>query len=169
MGGVDKLDQMTRQNKAKKSMKWYRRIERKLMETSLYNAYVIEGHVIDHKVDNVIKRDFLSFRLDLVHQLVQGQYVDKTPAGRPRSEAHANDPRLDRMDHWPVKGVGSDHRCQVCVARHKNYKRLHPGAPERESPFKERKTTMMCEKCQVYLCCNQYDCFKIYHTRVTYV
>jgi len=38
MNGVDKLDQMTRENKFIKTMKWYRRIERKLMETSLYNA-----------------------------------------------------------------------------------------------------------------------------------
>ena len=66
---VDKLDQMTRQNKSKKCMKWYRRVETKLMETSLYNAYVIEGHAIDHKVGNVVKRDFLSFRLDLAHKL----------------------------------------------------------------------------------------------------
>ena len=27
MNGVDKLDQMTRQNKSKKCMKWYRRVE----------------------------------------------------------------------------------------------------------------------------------------------
>ena len=71
MNGVDKLDQMTGQNKSKKCMKWYRRVETKLMETSLYNAYVIEGHVIDHKVGNVMKRDFLSFRLDLAHQLIE--------------------------------------------------------------------------------------------------
>ena len=65
MNGVDKLDQMTRQNKSKKCMKWYRRVETKLMETSLCNIYIIEGYVIDHKVGNVVKRDFLSFRLDL--------------------------------------------------------------------------------------------------------
>ena len=57
MNGVDKLDQMTRPNKSKKRMKRYQRVETKLTETSLYNAYVIKGHAIDHKVGNV-KRDF---------------------------------------------------------------------------------------------------------------
>ena len=54
-----------RQNKSKKTMKWYRRVERKLMEISLYNSYVIEGEVVDHS-----KRDFLSYKLDLIHQLI---------------------------------------------------------------------------------------------------
>ena len=86
MNRVDKLDQMTRQNKSKKCMKWYRRVETKLMETSLYNAYVIEGHAIDHKVGNVDERDFLSFRLDPAHKLVEGYYVEKAPVGRPRTD-----------------------------------------------------------------------------------
>ena len=58
MNVVDKLDQMTRQNKSKKCMKWYRRVETKLMKSSLYNAYVIKGHIIDHEVGNVVKLDF---------------------------------------------------------------------------------------------------------------
>ena len=58
MNGMDKLDQMTRQNKSKKCMKWYQQVETKLMETSLYNAYVIKGHAIDHKVGIVVKDDF---------------------------------------------------------------------------------------------------------------
>ena len=29
------------------------------METSLYNAYVIKGHAIDHKVGIVVKGDFV--------------------------------------------------------------------------------------------------------------
>ena len=115
MNGVDKLDQMTRQNKSKKCLTWYRQVETKLMETSLYNAYVIEGHAIDHKVGNV-KRDFLSLRLDLAHELVEGHYVEKAPVSRPCTEANNNDPRLDRMDHWPVRGEDKDHVCEVCNA-----------------------------------------------------
>ncbi|XP_041364890.1 piggyBac transposable element-derived protein 3-like [Gigantopelta aegis] len=41
MGGVDRMDQMTRLNKEKKTMRWYRRGERKLFEISIYNAYII--------------------------------------------------------------------------------------------------------------------------------
>ena len=72
------------------------------METSLYKAYIAEGHAINHKVRNVVKRDFLSFWLDLAHRLVEGHYVEKAPVGRPRTEAN-NDPCLDRMNHWPVR------------------------------------------------------------------
>ena len=91
-------------------------VETKLIETSLYNAYVIEGHTIDHKVGYVVKRSFLSFRLDLAHKLVEGQCVEKAPVGRPCTEANNNDPRLDPMDHWPVRGEGKDHFCEVCNA-----------------------------------------------------
>ena len=80
MNGMDKLDQMTRQNKSKKCMKWYRRVETKLMETSLYNVYVIEGHAINHKVGNVVKCNFLSFGLDLAHKLVWGSLCGEGPS-----------------------------------------------------------------------------------------
>ena len=47
MGGVDRLDQKRRLNKEKKTMRWYRRIEIKLREWALYNAFVLEGTVVD--------------------------------------------------------------------------------------------------------------------------
>ena len=145
-------------------MKWYRRVEIKLMETNLYNAYVTEGHAIDHKAGNVVKRDFLLFRRDLAHTLVEGHYVEKAPVGRPCTEANDNNPRLDRTDHWPVRGEGEDHVCEVCNARYKHQERQNPGVSYQDGPFKQRKMTMKCEKCSVYLCCNQHDFFKVYHT-----
>jgi hypothetical protein len=45
MAGVDRLDQNTRLNKEKKTMRWYRCIEAKLRECALYNAYIIEGTI----------------------------------------------------------------------------------------------------------------------------
>ena len=38
MNDVDRLDQNTRQNKSKKTKKWYRQIETKLMEKAIYNT-----------------------------------------------------------------------------------------------------------------------------------
>ena len=70
MGGVDRMDQMTRLNKEKKTMRWYRRGERKLFEISIYNAYIIGGHTINHDVPGKRRRDLLSFKLDLAHQLI---------------------------------------------------------------------------------------------------
>ena len=121
MGRVDRLDQMTRQNKSKKTMKWYRRIEQKMTETSVYNAYVIEGSVIDHS-----KRDFLSFKLDLIHGLIGDNFKEKTSIGRPRSLLH-NDHRLDGINHWPVRGEGKgDNRCAVCSKKYYDFKARNP-------------------------------------------
>ena len=67
MNGVDRLNQNTQQNKTKKSMKWYRWVETKLVETSIYSAYVIKGDIVPHKVNGKTKQDFLLFKLDLAH------------------------------------------------------------------------------------------------------
>ena len=144
-------------------------MDTKLMETSLYNAYVIKGHAINHKVGNVVKHDFLSFRLDLAHKLAKGHYMEKAPVGRPCTEANNNDPRLDPMDHWPVRGEGKDHFCEVCNAWHKHHEWWNPDTSYWHNPFKQQKTTMKCKKFNVYLCSNQHNCFKVYHTRVTFV
>ena len=126
------------------------------METSLYKAYIAEGHAINHKVGNVVKRDFLSFWLDLAHKLVEGHYVEKAPVGRSRTEANNNDPCLDQMNHWPVRGEGKGHICEVCSARHKHPEWQNPGVSYWDmpmsywdmpmsywdNPFKQQKMTM---------------------------
>ncbi|XP_046583065.1 piggyBac transposable element-derived protein 3-like [Haliotis rubra] len=84
MGGVDRLDQNTRQNKGKKPMRWYRRVEVKLREIAIYNAYVIEGTFINHMPGGKRKRDMLAFKLGLLHQLIGGYRQDRR-LGRSRS------------------------------------------------------------------------------------
>ena len=177
MNGVDKLDQMTRQNKSKKVMKWFRRVELKLLECSIYNAYVIEGEATGERREpggpafHSKDRGMLQFKLDLAHQLIGGAITEKTRFGRPRKEETENDPRLDRRDHWPIKGVGSDHVCVVCAAKHNRYRREQEGrVPYNQNPYSKTKTTIKCEKCDVYLCLSAArNCFKQYHTVVTYV
>ena len=95
MNGVDRLDQNTWQNK-----KWYRQVETRLMETSIYNAYVIRGDRVPHKVDGKTKQDFLSFKLDLAHQLVGDHYEERPQTGgRPHSAVTNTASRLDHTDH----------------------------------------------------------------------
>ena len=72
MAGVDRLDQNIRLNKEKKTMRWYGRIETKLRECTLYNAYIIEGTVVNHFPPNKQKRDLLSFWMDVTHELTGG-------------------------------------------------------------------------------------------------
>ena len=57
MGAVDRNDQITKLNKSKKAMRWYRKIERKLLELCIYNAYVLEENVTSHVQVGKRKRD----------------------------------------------------------------------------------------------------------------
>lgn len=168
MGGVDHMDQMTRLNKEKKPMRWYRRGERKLFECSMYNAYIIEGHTLDHHESGKRCRDLLSFKLDLAHELI-GNFTSRSRlvTGRPRSDASNSLLRLDGMNHLPVPGEGTNHLCYVCNIHYKAFKSSNPNAHYSDNLHKQRKSSMMCEKCQVYLCCNvQKSCFKDFHTKV---
>ena len=163
MNAVDRNDQMTKLNKSKKSMRWYRKIERKLLELSVYNAYIIEGTTMDHNAPGKRKRDLQSFRLDLAHALVGTNRLRK----RPRSENSENLLRLDNMAHYPYVGEGKDHVCVVCNERHLRYKRSNPNSTYNDNPHKRSKTTIKCGKCDKYLCCNTKKmCFTEYHTVV---
>ncbi|KAK3093822.1 hypothetical protein FSP39_020617 [Pinctada imbricata] len=168
MGGVDRLDQMSRVNKSKKSMRWYRKIEMKLRDIALYNAYVIEGTVIDHTPTHKRKRDLLSFRLDLAHQLIGSYRQERRAFKRPRMQ-ESDEMRLDEKSHWPQATGSTNTVCVVCNKKHNVYKGSHPGCSVAENPCKRTKTTLKCQKCDVPLCCNSRStCFEDYHTKVYY-
>ena len=169
MGGVDRLDQMSRMNKSKKSLRWYRKIEVKLRQIAIYNAYIIEGTVTNQNVENRRKRDLLSFKLDLAHQLIGTFRQERRAFKRPRSIENAEIERLDETSHYPVPSGSNDTLCAVCNKKHKLYKEAHPGCRMQDNQKKRTKTSMKCEKCNVPLCCNSRNsCFKDYHTRVCY-
>ncbi|XP_061184352.1 piggyBac transposable element-derived protein 4-like [Saccostrea echinata] len=169
MAGVDRLDQMSKMNKSKKSLRWYRKIEIRLREIALYNSYILEGTVLDHNPRNKRKRDMLSYRLDVAHQLIGDYRQERRGFKRARSLDAQPEIRLDEKSHWPA-GTGSGNTvCVLCNKKHVLYKNSHPGCSVAENPMKRTKTTMKCEKCNVSLCCNaRRTCFKDYHTKVYY-
>ena len=71
MGGVDLHDQMTSVTKSKKQMRWYTRMFVKLLQMSVFNAYVIESHYQAHQGHGHRKRDLLSFKQELCIQLIR--------------------------------------------------------------------------------------------------
>ena len=117
MAGVDRLDQNTRLNKEKKTMRWHRRIEAKLRECALYNAYIIEGTVVNHFPPNKRKRDLLSFRMDVAHELIGGFRQARKSFKRPRTISNGDDERLDEKGHWPVPSGSADRLCVVCLKK----------------------------------------------------
>lgn len=167
MSGVDRFDQMTRINRQRKSIRWYRKIELRLRECALYNAFIIEGTCLDHTPAHKRKRDLLSFRMEVAHALI-GNFRSKRPFKRPRSASN-DEERLDERNHWPTGSGSEDKLCVVCLKRHNNYKASHPGVSVKNNPNKRTKTTMACEKCKVALCCkSDTTCYRDYHTKVYY-
>jgi hypothetical protein len=169
MPGVDRLDQNTRLNKEKKTMRWYRHIETKLRECALYNAYIIEGTVVNHFPPNKQKCDLLSFWMDVAHELIGGFRQARKSFKRPRTISNGDDKCLDEKGHWPVPSGSADRLCVVHLKKHKNYVSSHPGVSIKDNPCKRSKTTIMCEKCSVPLCCNSKStCFRDFHTKLYY-
>ena len=168
MAGVDRLDQNTKVNRSRKSLRWYRKVEMKLRECALYNAYVIESTVVEHNRTRQRKRDLLSFRLDVAHGLIGKTVVTSRPFKRPRSDCH-DEARLDEMGHWPTGAGGTNRVCVVCNKKHRNYLSSHRDMAVKDVPYKRTKTTMACVKCDVPLCCNaRSTCYRDFHTKVYY-
>ena len=67
MGAVDTNDQMTTVRKSRKQLRWYMCLIIKCQEIAGYNSYIVEGHFTEHAPENCRRRDFTTFREDLIH------------------------------------------------------------------------------------------------------
>ena len=139
MGGVDLHDQMTCVSKAKRQMRWYMRMFIKLILMCVYNAFVIEGHYQPHQIPGHRKRDLLSFK-------------DANSNKRRRSSNDYPQRMFGVGEHIVCRGTGNDHRCAVCLKKQQEFLRGNRGVSKKDCPFKDRKTTFKCLKCNVYLC-----------------
>lgn len=135
---------------------------------AIYNAYILEGHVIPHLPRGRRKRDLLSFQEDLCIQLV-GNFpqTHSSPSASKRRRSGEEIPgRLHEVgEHFPVKGKGTNHCCAVCEKKFKESKRRRDGILS-----KRRKTTFKCVFCDIYLCIGgpEENCFFDYHTKLQY-
>lgn len=168
MGGVDLNDRMTAIQRSHKTYHWYLRLVRKGLFWAAYNAYLLEGHFRDRPAGGR-KRDFRSFILDLIHQMI-GNFTS-------RRHEHQSPPRpLPRLvpaqhQHFPEVGEGKDHVCIVCNEKFRKYMRAHPEAAYKDCPVRRTKTIWRCSKCRVYLCVqkgNTSMCFADYHMKLEY-
>ncbi len=161
MGGVDRGDQLeSYYNMGRRTKKWWRRVVFYLFEVCILNAFVLEGYVQPelHANKGRKKRDILSFRLELAHELISG-FFPCEKAGRSRSEESAQLKRLNNtLPHWP-QVTQKKGNCVVCLEKRRR-KRLPTVGHRHETKF-------MCKSCDAYLCItSERNCFQDYHTLV---
>lgn len=149
--------------KGQKQMRWYMRLVIKFIKISAYNAYPLDGHVREHEPQESRKYDLHPFKKELVTELVG---VTRAPQKTPgRKRRHVEDRLINVGRHFPEKGEGKDHRCVVCLEKHR---RLMQGGDGGRVPH-AAKTTFKCSECDVYLCINKdQNCFRKYHTKVEF-
>lgn len=142
MGGVDRNDQMREYYHVRlKSHKYYKYLFWTIFDVAITNSVILAktNPVLKNESSNV-----KSFRTALAHQLLDG-YCTKKRKGRKPTEVSN---KKYRMDHYPFRGDGKQHRCHYC------------------SLNGIRKETMwMCSTCNLYLCHRglDTDCFLQYH------
>ncbi|XP_043471740.1 piggyBac transposable element-derived protein 4-like [Leptopilina heterotoma] len=138
MGGVDLMDQsLSVYHIIYKTIKWYHKLYFHLIDIAIFNAYVIYNQLHPEK-----KIRHLQFRHSIVTEILQLHH-HQIPQVK-QSVRHVDNPIKSSKTHYPAKG--SKRRCTVCYSSHIR-----------------KKTTCMCEECDVPLCFA--PCFKKYHCR----
>ena len=171
MGGVDRNDQMCHYSKSARQYRWYMRLVLKGLLWCVFNAYVIEGHVIDHKPGRGRARDFQQFIDELVHSLVGENRAVRKKRKRPSVDEEIPDRLLDVGCHFPTTedGDSTNHTCVVCTKKHHVFSNAHGGVSRKDNPFKLTKTIFKCSGCGTYLCIKKgATCFRDFHTKVEY-
>lgn len=171
MGGVDRNNQMCHLPKTAKQYKWYMRLALKAVLWAAYNAYIIEGHIVNHKLQRSRPRDFQQFLDELIHALVGDHRADRKLKRRANVENDVPERLVNVEIHFPItEDDGSkDHTCVVCSKKHHVYSNANGGYSRKDNPFKLVKTIFKCSECNIYLCVKKSStCFKDYHTKVQY-
>ena len=140
MGGVDLTDQMvTVYELDRKNRKWWRKVFFRMLMVAVHNSFIVFCET------NHMKMPFFGYLVSLAEGL-----IDQGRSGLPRKRtrkvgrrSNAAKAQANLGDHFPVK-ENQRRRCAGCASRKK-----------------ERRTKMLCRKCNVPLCM---DCFTPYHT-----
>ena len=151
MGGVDLKDQLLQPYllERKKMSKWYMKLFRRLLNTTILNCMVIcRANSRQTKIDH------LKFRVELVQALLIEHGSESVRKFQGHHSTEKNVPRLIER-HFPArippkeKKARPSRRCVVC---YKNNRR--------------KETVFWCPECEAALCVE--ECFKAFHTKLNF-
>lgn len=140
MGGVDHADQMiSLYDLDRRSAKWWKKVFFRLLMTSVHNAHIVYQELICEKIP------FIDFLVDVAESLIsQGRAESTYKRSRRQGRISKKVKFCENVgDHLPVE-KGGRNRCVRCQSRKV-----------------EKRTKLICQKCQVALCIG---CFTPYHT-----
>lgn len=140
MGGVDLGDQMiTLYDINRKSGKWWKKVFYRLLQSAVYNSYILYSEVTKHKLP------YIEYLISLAEQIIEdGRSKAVCKRSRKQGRISKRTKYCNNVgDHLP-EDRGGRNRCVRC----KNNKI-------------EKRTKIICRKCQVALCI---ECFTPYHT-----
>lgn len=149
MGGVDLKDQLLQPYllERKKMTKWYIKLFRRLLNTTILNCMVI-----CRANSGQTKIDHLRFRVELVQALLT-EHGSETV--RKFQGHHSSDKNVLRLveRHFPERIPPTEKKARPtrrCVVCYKNNRR--------------KETVFWCPECEAALCVE--ECFKVFHTKL---
>ena len=71
-------------------------------------------------------------------------------------------------EHIVCHGTSNDHQCVVCLKKQQEFLRRNRGVSKKDCPFKDRKTSFKCLKCNVYVCIGRESSNCFYLSKLEY-
>ena len=133
MGGCDNIDQMTKLYRARRHYRWPKRLMLKCLFWCLYNSFISEMSLKQHKYVGHRRRTFYDFVDDVTLSLI-GHYRASTSIRKRLSRTEDDENRLiDVGGHHPEHppDATSNNTCAVCRKKRNVYQRSHPDVPKK--------------------------------------
>ena len=149
--GVDIMDQyISYYNIERRSIKWWKKVFFFGIEVCINNSYILYKQ---NNNNNNRKYDFLTFRLNLIKQILNKYTAKEYNFENIKKNNAVNNLRIKFFKnciHYPKKIKGLKKNCFYCYKEDKL----------------QKQTNFYCEKCDKVL---HLECFVVYHNKYVYI